>query len=724
MNEHFFLEWALVALSLFNAIVLLWLGLTVLLNADRRHWGVWLMSGGLFAGALFFVSHTAILSQGVLVDMSGLNAWWRIGWLPVIIIPYVWYVVVLWYCGYWSEPAGRVHRRHRLWLLMTSLGIGGLLALMLGIQPIPAYDELLLAAQLGQSPLAHMPVLLPAFVLLMVASIVLSLDALLQVAPPPQSGSHDARRIGTQRARPWLIATALVLLTVSLLVVALIAWSADGNIARNLATSLPAFGRFDLLMSALIALASLLLGQAIVAHEIFTGKVLPRRTFVRHWRAVVILAAGYAVIVGLGLAAGLQSIYSLLLTTLLMAAFVALYSWRTFLDRERFYAHLRPFVGRPAAEGASYAHELFEVICRDVLATQRAQIVPLGASALLAGPGYLYSPVGAPAARLSAPQVDALLHARVHDSRIVALARAAAGGYDWAIPLWSERGMIGALLVGPKLDGGLYSQEEMEIAQASGERIVDMLAREQMTSRLLAVQRTRAAEQQLTDMQTRRLLHDDILPALHLVALRLSALRATDSALQDVLCTVTDLHRQIANLLTERQAAAGKSLASTNGTHDLGSVLAELVRVEFAHAFDSVDWQRVDPVPLAAGPANLAAETLIGAVREAIRNAARHARGGNPDRPLKLTLSLCAGNEIDNELDDEIVVRVQDNGVGTDFTTGVNGYGTGAGSGLTLHSTLLAIAGGYLAVESSPGAGTTVTLGLPRAQLVPVAEYA
>jgi len=47
-----------------------------------------------------------------------------------------------------------------------------------------------------------------------------------------------------------------------------------------------------------------------------------------------------------------------------------------------------------------------------------------------------------------------------------------AGGAVWAVPLWSERGLIGALLLGEKRDGGLYTQEEIEIARATGERCV------------------------------------------------------------------------------------------------------------------------------------------------------------------------------------------------------------------------------------------------------------
>jgi len=46
----------------------------------------------------------------------------------------------------------------------------------------------------------------------------------------------------------------------------------------------------------------------------------------------------------------------------------------------------------------------------------------------------------------------------------------------WAIPLWSERGLIGILLLGEKVNGGLYTQEEIEIARASGERLIDTRA--------------------------------------------------------------------------------------------------------------------------------------------------------------------------------------------------------------------------------------------------------
>ena len=132
-------------------MLLLWLGLTVLLNAERRDWGVWLMGGGLLVATVFFISHSAILGQELAMNFDGLNFWWRAGWFPVTVAPFAWYVAVLWFSGFWAEPkpvskvqgaAWRLGRRHRavLWLMVAWLA--GLLALLVAANPIPAYDQL------------------------------------------------------------------------------------------------------------------------------------------------------------------------------------------------------------------------------------------------------------------------------------------------------------------------------------------------------------------------------------------------------------------------------------------------------------------------------------------------------------------------------------------------------------------------------------------------------
>lgn len=80
-----YIDWAALALSLFNTILLVWLGLTVLLNAERRSWGIWLTGGGLLVGGAFFLSHSAIFGHSQSDLEPGLNIWWHVGWIPAIL---------------------------------------------------------------------------------------------------------------------------------------------------------------------------------------------------------------------------------------------------------------------------------------------------------------------------------------------------------------------------------------------------------------------------------------------------------------------------------------------------------------------------------------------------------------------------------------------------------------------------------------------------------------
>ena len=95
MTGNFWLDWLLLALSLFNVVVLLWLGLTVLLNVERRTGGVWLIGGAALLGSAFFAAHTAILSIASQTITAGLDFWWELGWLPLLALPLILIVCLL-----------------------------------------------------------------------------------------------------------------------------------------------------------------------------------------------------------------------------------------------------------------------------------------------------------------------------------------------------------------------------------------------------------------------------------------------------------------------------------------------------------------------------------------------------------------------------------------------------------------------------------------------------
>jgi uncharacterized membrane protein len=405
MTGDFLLDWAAMAVSLFNTVMLLWLGLTILLNAERRAWGIWLAGGGGLVGAAFFISHSAILGQGFTYVSQGMDFWWHVGWGPVVASPFAWYVVMLWYNGFWDDRQTLLHRRQRPWLFVTVLLAVGLVALLVFANPLPSFSQI---AQLNLSAtleVGGIPLLILVYPFYIVLCISLSLDALRRPGPSGRMMGDLARR----RAHPWLMAAAVTLLLASLLVgwvMLRIVLNARQRSAYGVTTDMAfTVAWFDLIIAFLIALAVSLLGRAIVSYEVFTGKTLPRHGFYRHWRSAVILAAGYGVVVGWSLTLQLRPIYSLLLTTVLMTVFYALFNWRSYAERERAMDRLRPFVASQRlydhllTHSASSPQEVdvtapFRALCDDVLGARLAYLAALGPLAPLVGPPLVYADPG------------------------------------------------------------------------------------------------------------------------------------------------------------------------------------------------------------------------------------------------------------------------------------------------------------------------------------------
>ena len=102
----------------------------------------------------------------------------------------------------------------------------------------------------------------------------------------------------------------------------------------------------------------------------------------------------------------------------------------------------------------------------------------------------------------------------------------------------------------------------MEIARAVGERLIDTQASGIMSQRLMALQRERLTQTQVIDQQTRRVLHDDILPTIQtaLINLRCRS-RLQTPMFQRQSHTLTDAHRQISDLLRNMPTTSAPDVA-------------------------------------------------------------------------------------------------------------------------------------------------------------------
>jgi signal transduction histidine kinase len=524
---------------------------------------------------------------------------------------------------------------------------------------------------------------------------VVSLDAIARPDPSARMMGDLAR----QRARPWLVITTLTLLAVTIILAGFILYS---NLGAGDIVPIPFSWLFltDLALSFLILLAVLSLGQALVRYEIFTGASIPRAGLRRQWHRTVWLAFGYAPLVSAGLFLPIHPVYATALGALLLTSFFALLGWRINRERERHMQDLRPFVSRgnwsdavsqPLGNFSDAGRKSFDYLVSRVLEAGRAYLVTLDTLSpkALCFPSNLPLPI---AIQRQHWQFSPETICQRVDGREF-------GGAEWVVPLWSGRGLSGMLLLAPRPHNGLYAREEMEIARAACEQILDNQNALENTQKLVQFQRTRLQESQVVDQQTRRTLHDEVLPQLHTAMLQLP-----EGTAPNAIEALALAHKQISRLLRQLPST---TLPELEKFGVLG-MLQRSIGGEFANLFDEVSWDIDDAGSVAIQKLdNLSREVLYHAAREAIRNAGRYAR---KELSQRLTLKL----SLTQPQDGWVELVVTDDGQGLEQSLASqpqkpapgrdSAETTRQGHGLALHSTLLAVLGGSLHLENGfPG---------------------
>jgi two-component sensor histidine kinase len=686
------------AVSLFDTVLLLWLGLTVLLTGDRRKEATIAGGVGLLLGSLFFMGHTLLIAHTVDLFGGGINIVWRVMWFVLIVAPYFWGLSIFYYSG---DPAtGR-------WVLriLTAAMFFMFLAMFL-IFPLPTFLEFVLAPTLA-------PVIAWVYVPYLVLCFVLPLIALRR----PRT-TRALRRDPFRRARPWLIAAAMML-TAAVIAFAYTAYAIVPRIIPVYEFHIDALRELyfaDGLVAGLIGLAIIFLGRAVLSNSVLTERPQTSSGLFARWRTVVTVAIIGSLFVALLYNLNIQPIYSVLLTVILAVIAYALFNWRQYVEHEEFMRRLNPFVTSlhlherlltSDSDNEQESRELFTALCRDALRAAHACLLFEGS---LGGPheqqriDYQWP-----------PDHNALLHKPL--THAIDWSRLDVD--HWAYPLSDSRGAIGRLILGPKLDGNEYNVQELQVASACAERILDALAGEQLARVAVSLLRQRIAQVQVMSAQHKRILHDEVLPQIHLALLKVESLRSAgrvvdlpeqDTApqvrdnillydkLDEATIALTQAHRRVSVLVREMSNAVPTRLESEG----LAAALQSALDHDFRDNFDRVEWhadpaavERARQLPL------FASEVIFFAAQEAIRNAAKHGRGGDAQRQLHLDVSLQNGTGL--------TLIIGDDGVGRPGEP----LESESGSGLRFHSAMLAVIGGTLSVEDRSGGGTQVTIEAP-----------
>jgi signal transduction histidine kinase len=640
----------------------------------------------LVLSALFFLAHSALLGRGVLRPGVGAEFWWRVAWAPVVLVPYLWYVLGAGYSG----PAAL--RRHRLPLLaLGSMTLALLLVTQLG--GLPRYEQTLGYEEL-QAPIGRVQLIVWLYLPLLLLCALLPVDALLR-------GLHDAgpRGDARRRVRPVLVGASLLLLVVGALAGGAALWVWRGGRSAPLLPSITALMAIDLLVCCLIAAGVLAVGSAVVSYEVFTGGALPRRGFWQRWLGTVLVLMLSALLAALLARLELRPIYGLLSTSAVATAAYALLGWQNDRMRAAFMTRLRPFLAgvmprqSPLAPSSEAWQPLFIALCSDVLATDRACLLRRSGarSEIALRYGWLQQP----------PDARAVLAALDGGAAPGPLRDGRAHGATWLLPVGGPH-VEGALLFDGRGAPQMYSDEEVELARACCERLLDALAGAQLTAVAVGLLRQRIAEVKVLSARQRRALHDEVMPGIHAALIHLSAraddgsLRLAPAAADSVIAALSDAHRRLADLIRAIPPVSPHRLEQDG----LAAALQTMIERDFGEAFDGVAWH-ADPeaVEWSRGLPPFVAEALFYAAQEAVRNAARHGRGSSPQRPLHVEVSLrwCEG----------LRLGVADDGVGLEAPSVA-----GSGTGLQFHEAMLAVVGASMRVETRSPAGTLVTISL------------
>ena len=762
------LQTAALALSIFNLITFLWLAFTVWLNGDRQSVIARVGFVGLSFAALFFFIQASLI-RGPFNQTANLaltDFLWHLIWLPAVGVPYIWFIIGLHYAALINQQWKT--RRPLLLTLAALLGCSVLISLAFNRSTYTFRDTILLLGHGYVQENMHPD---PVRSLLLVSVLFLFYVAFCAIGPwltpgrigrllhvlwlactghkrdiplsrslmdtfwndPASIDQLEEPALSWYQARPGLLVAALLMvcLTVNLgvlVVFVILHWlELDGiSTAPAMLDTLPStLVMLDIYATSSVALIVLLIGYSIVRHGILIERPLARRGFFEQWRGIVIVATTMAIFIASLAEFTRSSLGGMLLITSVATGAYALFTWSSYTAHDRYIAILAPFLhstnvrhwlNTDLQKTEQSMEVLFSHLCKDVLEVQCAVLV------VLAGPmrrkfNYCWPTPDWPNGAMKQTQLDQ----RSYETRLsdqlqtrcfyrMRMTLRDTSVICWVLPLYDELGLVANLYLGPRKDSSVFTNEDMDLAQVCGQRILDTLRDHEAMLTVASLLRRRIVDVKLLGAQQRRVLHDEILPMLHLALLHMETLRAqpvdeqmharTDQALENAIVSISDAHRRLAAMMRAMSTSAPHRLERDG----LMSAIHTMLVQDFQHSFDEVEWQVSDEVAShideVIPPA--IAELVFAAVQEALRNAARHARGNDIHRRLRLTFETKCNAHLE--------VIVADDGIGLLSTSSST---TGTGSGLLTHSALLAIAGGSLTVKSVPGNGVRVRIFLP-----------
>ena len=669
-------------------LVSFYLGCVIFVYSEKKDRQAIVVSVSFLSCTLFFVGHLLILGKGIPFILSFSSKILYPSFLILSLLPFAWSYIVFRF--YEDKTIWNRFSLRTIFLFVEFLFF--ILSFSLVVYLIPREDNIRVSDIIFLIP----DEVFYVFSIYIIFCTLSSIFYLSQV----RGKDNNLEEIAKSSAYQTILRASLLLASLAILVglvVGLGKNSIEDEIRHISSENFPPLLlTLDALACLTIFITILIVGQAVISYQVFTGRYLAMKSLKSYWKYILLFGILYSVVATIGGLFGYTSDSKQVLLSLLGLIFLVKIQTISRKREEENRKILKPFlfnenlyesITHSSEKIDSHLENTFRLLCDNTLDTTRACLVPKGAYV-----SYIPKPLFYPEENKElAAKIFSFTENLPNDKMIFYLNRDMFEGYVLALSIRDTQGLVGVLFLGVKRDYTLYSEEEIEIAKIGSGKILDLLSVTEISRLLVNLQKKQLMDSKLLDHQTRRILHDDILPEIHTIMIEIDSIK-NESVRANLLESLSGLHKKISNLLKILPIHP----ADLNGQNFLEEIRnlakSELRDETIFYSFESEAEEKLhllEPVAL---------EVIYYAVRELFRNILRYAK--SPERKLEVKVSLSFSNSI-------LELVIEDNGKGISTTTE---HRAGAGQGLVLHSTMMAVIGGALIKETHPEEFTRVRL--------------
>ncbi|MEI1277822.1 ATP-binding protein [Leptospira venezuelensis] len=660
------LEILICSAFIFLSTNLFWLGTTTGTNLEKKNAASYFSIFTLIVSSLLFASSAILGQSGFLIVSSYPFLYFFPGLILLILIPFGWYVVIVWFFGF-------LKRKGIFLILFYLLSFCQLVAISILLIYNPGKSwNISLFEYWKFVPFSFKS----AYLIYIFTCVFLSLLCLFLF----RISNNSLSELGRQKAVPFLKLIGFSLLGVVSLVSVLFVGDEFGiieNLILKAEKEPKYFYGFVLCIQGLICISILVLGWALISYEILTGRILPKISLRQEWKNSIytsfILSSLYFVFAKLGYP---------------RAEIPIIFSYSFFLSR--FFTIRKnkqiSFSQNEVLKMILYSGSVklsFGYLCKDVLEATKAALIFRGKIPYISDTN-IYYPEDTKSEIFDFSKTVYYLE----NPNIQYLDKDQFSGFVIRVKIESVLSGDAYLLLGEKENGGLFAEEEIEIARTTGTWLVHSLFLEETGNILEELQRKKIQEQRLSDQKTRQILHDEILPEIHSLILEISNDKSGNLKSQHA-NSLTELHKRISFLLRE--------MSDTGLEISRLGLIPMLQKLQDSEAKDSNLIWKIEP-NLNSATENYppeVQEVLYYAFRESLRNAVKYSGESKSQITIAIQYENGLSIQIKNEIGkDVILVR-------------------SSGQGLKIHSALLRIFQGSLTLEFPSSKEAVIQIFLP-----------